>query len=259
MNVKVNSISGYEEAIVSMFISKRTWTPELDSEIRRVCSNVLTRNGSRMIRYHKSEDDPTTWSWNGMSTSFMSDLHKFESWMQSLIKMGKKHITVLRFLTVHMMTEGMHRGGQDDIDAHVKRFENKFIRSSTRLATFSDNEVSDFYKGKILTDGQVCNILGYQLPAELEYDKKTYVKSTNGYVLKEYADDNDVKRGLYMLSIPSNFVSEISICEYAHVYKQRNELGHANPEVKQWAESVMEQITKYIPEITKEYMLEVEN
>lgn len=144
MNVKVNSISGYEEAIVSMFISKRTWTPELDSEIRRVCSNVLTRNGNRMIHYNRNEDG-TTWSWNGMPTS---DLHKFESWMQSLIKMGKKHITVLRFLTVHMMTEGMHRGGQDDIDAHVRRFENKFIRSSTRLATFSDNEVSDFYKGK---------------------------------------------------------------------------------------------------------------
>lgn len=256
MQVKVNSISGFEEAIVSMFISKRTWTPELDEEIRDVCSNVLTRKGNRIISYNKGKNG-TTWAWNIGPRS--DDLHKFESWMQSLIKMGKKHITVLRFLELHMMTTGMHRGGQDDIDAHVKRFENKFIRSSTRLATFSEGEVSDFYKGKILTDGQACSILGFELPNELEYDKKTYVKSTNGYVLKEYESDKDVKRGLYMLSIPSNFVSGISVCEFAHVYKQRNEFGHANPEVKQWAESVMAQLTEFIPEITREYMLEVEN
>lgn len=43
MQVKVNSISGFEEAIVSMFISKRTWTPELDSEIRNVCNEVLLK------------------------------------------------------------------------------------------------------------------------------------------------------------------------------------------------------------------------
>ena len=241
MQVKVNSISGFEEAIVSMFISKRTWTPELDSEIRNVCNEVLLKNGKR-------------WDY-----ATQSDLEQFCSWMQSLVKMGKKHITVLRFLELHMMTTGMHRGGQDDIDAHVKRFENKFIRSSTRLATFNEGEVSDFYKGKILTDGQACSILGFELPNELEYNEQIYVKSTNGYVLKEYKNDKDVKRGLYMLSIPSNFVSGISVCEFAHVYKQRNELGSANPEVKLWAESVMVQLTEFIPEITREYMLEVEN
>ena len=27
--------------------------------------------------------------------------------------MGKKHITVLRFINIHIMTEGLHRAGQD--------------------------------------------------------------------------------------------------------------------------------------------------
>ena len=55
----------------------------------------------------------------------------------------------------------------------------------------------------------------------------------NGYILKGMENNKDVKRGLYMLSIPSTFIFKINLTEFAHVYKERWEGGTANPEVKQ--------------------------
>ena len=119
--------------------------------------------------------------------------------------------------------------------------------------------MSDFYKDKVLTDGQACKSLGYELPNEIEYEGKTYVKSTNGYVLKEYENNKDVKRGLYMLGIPSNFISKINLCEWGHVFKERCADGGANPEVKEWAEQVMKQITEFHKDITRDYVLSIQN
>lgn len=241
MFVEVTSITGFYEAFVSMFMSKRTWTHELDEKIKVVCDNVVTKKGN--INYYATSEDK----------------EQFFKWLNMLLKMGKRHITVLRFIDITIMTEGIHRAGQDDLDSHARRFENRIIRSSTRLATFADGEVSDFYKDKVLTDGQVCKSLGYELPNEIEYEGKTYVKSTNGYVLKEYENNKDVKRGLYMLGIPSNFISKINLCEWGHVFKERCADGGANPEVQEWAEQVMKQITEYHKEITRDYVLSIQN
>ena len=81
----------------------------------------------------------------------------------------------------------------------------------------------------------------------------------NGYVKEEYKNNKDVKRGLYMLSIPSNFVSKINLCEWGHVFKERNLNGGANPEVKEWAEEVTRQITSMHRQITRDYILTIEN
>lgn len=241
MKATVTSITGFYGAFVSMFMSKRTWTPELDKEIKEVCDSVLDNNG----RLREEQDS--------------ENLEKFNKWLGMLLRMGKRHITVIRFLDIEIMTEGMHRAGQDDLDSHARRFENRIIRSSTRLATFADGEVSDFYKDKVLTDGQACKSLGYELPNEIEYEGKIYVKSTNGYVLKEYENNKDVKRGLYMLGIPSNFISKINLCEWGHVFKERCADGGANPEVKEWAEQVMKQITEFHKDITRDYVLSIQN
>lgn len=241
MLVKVTSITGFYEAFVSMFMSKRTWTHELDEKIKTVCDNVITKKGS--INYYATSEDK----------------EQFSKWLNMLLRMGKRHITVLRFIDITIMTEGIHRAGQDDIDAHAMRFNNRIIRSSTRLATFTDGEKSEYYKDCIITDGEACKLLDISLPNEITVDKKTYVKSTNGYVLKEYENDKDIKRGLYMLSIPSNFISKINLCEWAHVFKERNENGSANPEVKEWAEDVMRQITLFHEQITRDYILSVQN
>ena len=62
-----------------------------------------------------------------------------------------------------------------------------------------------------------------------------------------------------MLSIPSNFVSKINLCEWGHVFSERNANGGANPEVKEWAEEITKQITAMHKQITREYILSIEN
>lgn len=267
MKVTVTKITGFAEAFETMFISKRSWTPELGEEIRDVCDIVeLQRNGFLSnYDYDKAKE-------------------KFDKWLGMLLRMGRKHITVLRFIDITIVTEGLHRGGQDDVDAHARRFDNRIIRNSTRLATFDEDEMSDYYKGKILTTGSMLNKLGIDIPEKVyelsnglfytEHDYNAYrctpafvdisvvnvwVRAANGYILEEYKDDKDVKRGLYPLSIPSNFISKINLCEWGHVFSERNQDGGANPEVKEWAELVTAAITAEIPQITREYVLSIEN
>ena len=241
MNVTVNSITGFEDAFVAMYMSKRTWTPELDKDIRSTCDAVLDRNG-RIVK--------------GCDAEY---LEKFNKWLEMLLKMGRKHITLLRYIDISIMTERIHRAGQDDIDAHARRFDNRIIRSSTRLAEFSDCEMSDYYKGKIIPTDEALKILNIDIPETLEFMGRTYYKSPNGYVKEGFQSNKDVKRGLYMLSIPSNFISKINLCEWGHVFGERNENGSANPEVKQWAEEVMKQITDMHSQITRDYVLSIEN
>lgn len=102
-------------------------------------------------------------------------------------------------------------------------------------------------------------MLGIDIPDSFNHDGVKYVKSPNGYVKKEFENNKDVKRGLYMLSIPSNFISKINLCEWGHVFKERNKDGGANPEVKIWAEAVMNKITKFHKQITRDYVLTIEN
>lgn len=244
MNVSVTNISGFEDAFVAMYMSKRSWTPEIDREIRKTCLIVESA-----IKLGMKDELPF----------FDTNKEKFDKWLSMALRMGKKHITILRFIDISIMTEGLHRAGQDDVDAHARRFDNRIIRNSTRLATYKDGEVSDWYKDKILTTDAALKSLGVDIPDSINVDGKTYVKSTNGYILEEFKDNKDVKRGLYMLSIPSNFVSKINLTEWAHVFKERNKDGGANPEVKEWAESVMSGITELYPEITRDYVLSIEN
>lgn len=119
---------------------------------------------------------------------------------------------------------------------------NRIIRSSTRLADFSQGEVSDFYKDKIIPTDVALAYLGITTPNEIEYNGVSYVRAANGYIVKGMERNNDAKRGLYMLSIPSNFIFRIQLTEFAHVYKERNVSGTANPEVKTAVESMADQV-----------------
>ena len=268
MKVTVTKITGFAEAFETMFISKRSWTPELGEEIRKVCN---------VIELHKL-------GVNVIQDQYKEAKEKFDKWLSILLRMGRKHITVLRFIDITIVTEGIHRGAQDDIDSHARRFDNRIIRNSTRLATFSEDEMSDFYKGKILTTASIMKNICKNIPdkvyemsdgyfySEDDYEAtkeefvegnvtvtNIWVRTANGYILEQYKDDKDVKRGLYPLSIPSNFISKINLCEWGHVFKERNQNGGANPEVKEWAEMVTAAIAAEYPQITREYVLSIEN
>lgn len=242
MKAYLNSIQGIPDAITSMFMSKRTWTRDKEQEIRDACDYVLDRTGRFQIN-PDSKDERVV---------------QYNKWLGSLTKWGTQHITMLKFIDLSVTVEGLHRAGQDDWDAHAKRFDNRIIRSSTRLARFG-NEMSDFYKDKIVPTDMALDILNIDLPEKITKDGQTYVRNINGYVREDLFDDNDTRRGLYMLSIPSNFIFKVNLAEFAHVYKERNKNGHANPEVKKCCEQIMDLITDAQPMFTRELMLAIKN
>jgi len=218
METYLNRIDGLDDAILSMYYSKRSIGRKEELEIRRkvhACQDMLGEHG------------PVGALLPGQISPDVDDM------LQKVFKWGSSHITMLRFLDLSFTVYGLHRAGQDDWDAHSYRFNNRIIRQSTRLGNFESGEMSDWYKGKIIPTDMALAILGITTPDEITGpDGNTYVKSVNGYILKGHENDKDYKRGLYMLSIPSSFIFRIQFTEFCHVYRERNNLGTANPEVK---------------------------
>lgn len=245
MKVYINSITGIDDAIVTMFLSKHTLTKELEDHIREVCTKVLNRKG-----YYNSFVDE-------------KDMEEFSDWLLKLTKWGKRHITMLRFIDISCTVYGLHRAGQDDWDAHSWRFNNRIIRNSSRFAGIKDESklqnMSDYYADKVLTTDAVLNILDIEMPKTIEHDGKTYVRSFNGYIVEGMENNQDVKRGLYNLGFPSDFTFKINLTEFAHVYKERNASGNANPEVKQCCEMITDEIEKIQPLFNRELLLGINN
>lgn len=240
MKVYLNEVTGIADAITTMYFSKRSWTREMESHIREVCDFVMDRHG------HMNPYDEET----------AAAFREYNDWMTKLLKWGVNHTTMLEFIDLSFTVEGLHRAGCDDWDSHSKRFNNRIIRSSTRLSTYGV-EMSDWYKGKIVPTEVALTALDMKMPARLFYEGKQYVWTPNGYVLEEMKDNKDVLRGLYRLCIPSNFIFKCDLANYAHVIKQRGEHGTANPEVKLCAEEQVRQLTEFQPLITKEFLMQV--
>ena len=83
-----------------------------------------------------------------------------------------------------MTVEGLHRAGQDDWDSHAARFNNRIIRSSTRLAQFG-YEMSDWYGDKIMPTDLALEYLGIDAPEYVEKDGEKFVKTVNGYIRED--------------------------------------------------------------------------
>lgn len=225
MEVYLNRIDGWDDAILSMFYSKRSVTRELENHIRNVV-------------WEQTRDYPSD-KWP-IGAIFENPCDEFADWLNKLFKWAPIHITMARFLDFSFTVYGLHRAGQDDWDSHARRFDNRIIRSSTRLADFANGEMSDYYKDKIIPTDQALDILEIKVPGEIEYNGITYVKTVNGYIQKGMENQKDVKRGLYMLSIPSNFIFKCNLTEFAHLYKERRQEGTANPEVKECCEKCVD-------------------
>lgn len=231
MEVYLNKIDGIDDAIISMFLSKRTLTRELEMKIR----NIVSKN---------TYLDVSSGQIVGALKPSATEDAQLKDWLDKVFNYGVEHTTLLRFIDLSFTVYNLHRGGQDDWDAHSKRFDNRIVRSSTRLGDFNKGEMSEWYQGKILPTDLALTILGLELPETITYEGKPYVRSANGYILKGHENDRDYKRGLYMLSIPSSFIFKIQLPEFCHVYRERNEDGTANPEVKLLAENCASQLYK---------------
>lgn len=254
MEVYLNRIDGWDDAILSMFYSKRTVTREMEEDIRfntYLVENDLLVNPKNKIKgsllLHDDYVDKVA-------------KEKVSTWLDSLFKWAWTHITMGRFLDLSFTVYGLHRAGQDDLDAHAMRMNNRIIRSSTRLADFKYGEMSTYYQDKIVPTDVALAYLDIVTPDEIKYNGQTYVRAVNGYVLKGMENNKDVKRGLYMLSIPSNFIFRCNLTEFAHIYKERREQGTANPEVKQAVEMMADQLEEAsCGYINREYLMKVKN
>ena len=173
MNAYLNSISGIDDAIVSMYFSKRHMDRQTEYAIRDLCKRCLTRSG--FIDGRASDEDKQL----------------FDEYMKKLCKFGKHHITLLRFVDMSFTVYGLHRAGQDDWDAHACRYNNRIIRESSRLADFKEGEKSDYYKDKILTTEEAMKELNIQTPEFIIKDDVKYVKAVNGYIREDLVDKND--------------------------------------------------------------------
>lgn len=239
MKVQLNSITNIDDALVTMYFSRGTWNWDLDREVRETVESCTDRHGV----YH---------------SSVAADVReKYIKTMATWLKYAPKHSTMASFIGLSFTVEGLHRAGQDDWDAHAKRMDNRIIRQSTRLGNIPEDAKSDYYKDKILTYHEAMAILGIETPDEIEYDGKTYVRVHDGYVLKGMEKNRDAHRGLYHLAFPSNFIFEINLAQFAHVYRLRNDKGGANPEVKQLAEQCMSLITAAQPLLTRDVVMSI--
>lgn len=249
MRVYLNEVTGLADALTSMYLSKRTWTRELEEEIRIDCFSYDIINGNNsLIKFAKKPDE----------NLFEEQVNRTNKRIESFCKFAWKHITMLDFITLSVTVEGLHRAGQDDWDAHAYRFNNRIIRSSTRLADFSEGEMSDFYKDKIIPTEIALDMLGIEIPQTIEEDGQTFVLAEGGYIREDLKDNRDAKRGLYRMCIPSNFIFKINLAQWAHVYKMRNKNGSANPEVKEVAERIQDEVEKVLPWFDREFIKKVE-
>lgn len=237
MKVYLNEISGLWQAIVSMYMSKRSWSREKEQQIKALYEQHFDRWGMRLPAEFAPE---------------------FDAMLRMLFKWAPRHITMGKFIDFSFTVEGLHRGAQDDFDSHAKRFDNRIIRSSTRLAQFS-HEKSEWYQDKIVSTDEALEKLGINTPNTLTIDGIEYVRAVNGYVVKGMEQNKDVQRGLYMLSIPSNFTVRCNSTEFAHIVKERDKNSAAAPELRLCVEQMLEQVQSNVPMMTREYFYSVKN
>lgn len=243
MNVILHNVWGLPDAVVSMMISTGRWTPEKEEDIRKIFQECLDEKGF----------------WKVKDTVYNKQcMEQADKYMQRLVKWGTQHITLLRFVNFSATVQGLHRAGQDDWDAHAQRFNNRIIRMSTRYCE-CDTSVSDYYKDKIIPTDVYLEKNNIEIPNEITVDGVEYVKGVNGYIRKDLQNQQDVKRGLYMLSLPSNYIFQCDITQWSHVYKERCNGGHAHPEVKECCEMLCDRLLEANPYFSRDLFEKIKN
>lgn len=219
MKAQVVEISGYLPAIMSLYMTGKNCTLERLDDIR---FNIGT----------------STTKWGFVTENCTRE---FKAYMDKVIKYGVKfeHEAILDFIKISVFTEGLHRGAQDDFDAHSKRMD--IIRSSTRANKKSTNkpEISEWYVEKVLPFFEIPD-----MPDKLTVNCVNYVKSSWGYVQEDLLNNPDVLRGNVGLSVACDNISTMSFRNWRHVYHLRRRGTQAAPEIQDMVEQVREDLYK---------------
>lgn len=229
MKVYLRKITGIEDALVSMLMSRRSWSAEKEQKLRHLV-NVNTTMTTGFDGFIVTED-------------YVHQMNLLEKYA-----IEYHETTLLRFIDLTFVVEGLHRAAQDDFDAHAKRLDNRIIRASTRMGSFKEGEKSEYYKDKIMYPLEAFKAAGITIPEKVfDADGDEYILRDFGYVRKDLADIQDVKRGLYPLAIPSNFICKVQYPELCHIVQFRDKSGHAHPELQKMIEDLKKQVMEANP------------
>lgn len=239
MRSEIVEISGYIGAFSALYMTKKNCTAERMANIIEVVSGATTRQGFLI------EDSPYK--------------DRFLKYLDNIIKYGMqhKHETLLDFIKITVVMKGLHRGAQDDYDAHARRMD--IIRTSSRYKEFEKApKLSDWYKDKVMlavnidntvVDTSVEGSLGFAyLPEQfIDKDGTKWIKTQFGYVKEEWMEDGDALRGLVPLGISSDNTSNMSFRNWRHVYHLRRPGSHAAPELQLAVEEVRDELRAKMP------------
>ena len=254
-NIRLVEITGLKAAFASLLMSKWSYTPEKYREISDLVDIYTnSKNGfinldiNRKANTPEKFDEMVSWLNKAAKWGLGVDV-MFDAWLDD------GHETLLRFIDFTFFTEGLHRGAQDDLDAHARRFDNRIVRSSTRLAVKDGVEYSDWYKGKIIGFDEITEYVDENgeryFPDTLKIANSIWVKKPGGYVKAGLENDPDVCRGNYPLSLASNAIWKINFVDLMHVYMRRNKYTHASPELKEVIEQLADQVEEHLPILGK--------
>lgn len=276
MEFKLYKISGYEEAINSLRMSTgKFYSWEKAQEIQDLVYAVTNKQGflanhAEQFANRLSLGLIDGWGNEVKKHPKISHVHnenvaEFERLLTLTFNNAMKdhkHHTLMKYIDVSFFTEGLHRGAQDDLDAHAIAFNNRITRYSTRLAEIDDVKLSEWYRDKIIPFNEAVYYMGHpSIPgAGVNYPKKIYVKDETfsltpfGYVLEKYAQvpaknglAKDVQRGLMPLGLESSGIWKTDIFNLRYVYSMRSKLTKANPELKLGMEQLADQIEEKLP------------
>ncbi|MMZ52635.1 Thymidylate synthase ThyX [compost metagenome] len=244
MNVHLYKVSGYEEAIMSLRMSKGkfySWDKAQDiQDLVYVCTDSRGFLAGEWEHHSKYEYliDKKVICCNAdtkVTGSYKEDIAEFQRLLGLTMNnaMGEfSHHTLMKYIDISFFTEGLHRGAQDDLDAHAIAFNNRITRFSTRLAEIPEAKLSEWYQDKLISFHDAHHIIlsqgiqyaknddekelaelvaansegifhdGTNMPEELligTYDEQemlVYKYTPFGYMLDKYANMSP-KSGLY--------------------------------------------------------------
>ncbi len=255
MEFKLFKVSGYEEAIMSLRMSKGKFFSIPKAEDIQTLVWLVTDRKGFICDISEYENKLATVYESGKVTGvYEQDVAEFKRLLQLTFNnaMGEhKHHTLMKYIDISFFTVGLHRGAQDDLDAHAIAFNNRITRFSTRLAEIEDVQLSEWYQDKVIP----FNDVGKPVSGDfIIQDGKKFCYTPFGYVLEKFAQvpaknglAKDVQRGLMPLGLASDAIWKSDIFNLRYVYKMRSKLTKANPELKEGMEQLADQIEQNIP------------
>lgn len=252
MAITLTEVNGLAAADASLKQSKRSFKMEQYQEVMKLIYNHSDYRG--FILPPSNDPGRNTQRYQDEHNKIVEMLNKLAKWGAGVGQessgtwIDSGHETLLRYIDLTFIVENCGYATVADLDAHVMRFNNRIIRSSSRIAKYDELETSWWYQDKNLGLAEVANVIGLEFPEKFtDKNGKVWVRAQNGYVPEGFDNNGDYTRGNYPLHIPMNAICKINLFDLRHVYKRRNAYTHATQELRHDIEGLADQVEAAIP------------